>query len=124
MESIAPSIMPSTSEDCRKIINNSNMIFMLIEMSKGLKKDMYGNHTITKSEFTKQLNELQDEIIKIKDCLDNGTTQFDIDRPGIGSSDGIDLTITITSEGGRRSKTRRTKKGKRKGRGRKTRQRK
>ncbi len=100
------------------------MIFMLIEMSKGLKKDMYGNHTITKSEFTKQLNELQDEIIKIKDCLDNGTTQFDIDRPGIGSSDGIDLTITITSEGGRRSKTRRTKKGKRKGRGRKTRQRK
>ena len=91
------------------------MIFMLIEMSKGLKKDMHGNHTITKSEFTKQLNELQDEIIKIKDCLEKGTPQFDIDRPGNGPSDGINLTIKITSEGGRRSKTRRTKKGKRKG---------
>jgi hypothetical protein len=95
--------------------------------------------TITKSEFINKVDKVAQDLSdpssksaflrekgEILTCVKNGTTVFDVDRPGNGPSDGISLKIIITpnTAGGRRSKTRRTKKGKRKGRGRKTRQRK
>ena len=98
------------------------MISMLNHLSKS-----DDNVTITKSEFEYRVDKLADllsnpdkdallkEKRKILECVTSGTTVFDIDKPGTGPSDGISLTIKITSEGGRRSKTRRTKKGTRKG---------
>ena len=64
----------------------------------------------------------------IQTCLNNGKKRFnfeiiDEEEGKASSMSPYTITFDITA-GGRRSKTRRTKKGKRKGRGRKTRQRK
>ena len=134
MESIAPSI----TENCRKIITNPNMIIMLRDLSIGLPKNSDGNVTIEEKEFKYRVDkfaelliktdkdELLEEMGKILHCVKSNATDFHIEIPLPKSSDTIDLYIKITptATGGRRSKTRRTKKGKRKGRGRKTRQRK
>jgi len=60
---------------------------------------------------------LKEQIEGITDCLDKGMRKFIIDYPGTRMSEVIDFSITITpnTAGGRRSKTRRTKRGKRKG---------
>ena len=78
--------------------------------------------TLSKTEKEAFLKE-KDEILA---CVKNGFIEFDVEIVEQNSADNVifDITITPTATGGRRSKTRRTKKGKRKGRGRKTRQRK
>ena len=59
-------------------------------------------------------------------CVKNGFIEFDIEILEVDSTDHDAFVIRIEEHtiGGRRSKTRRTKKGKRKGKGRRTRQRK
>jgi len=101
---------------CTKIIDNSDMIMMLRNLSKN------GEVSITKDEFKGMVNKQaslskieKDEILK---CVDSGTTEFIIDKPsntGKNLRNGIFLSIKITGGGGRRSKTHRIKKGKRKG---------
>ncbi len=70
----------------------------------------------------------ESETTMIQTCLNNGKKRFnfeiiDEEEGKASSMSPYTITFDITA-GGRRSKTRRTKKGKRKGRGRKTRQRK
>jgi hypothetical protein len=114
----------NNKENCRTIINNSDMIMMLRDLSK---KGNSRTVSITRSVFEGMVNERAESLLEtdkvallkekeaILGCVDSGTTEFDIDKPSYnGSSNGIALTIIITSAGGRRSKTRRAKKGKRK----------
>lgn len=78
--------------------------------------------TLPKTEKEAFLKE-KDEILA---CVKNGFIEFDVEIVEQNSADNVifDITIERNTAGGRRSKIRRTKKGKRKGRGRKTRQRK
>jgi len=61
---------------------------------------------------------LSQQVKKINACLDSGTTTFTVDYPGEHLRDEMlhfSIIITPNATGGRRSKTYRTKKGKRKG---------
>ena len=114
------------------------MIIMLRDLSKGLPKNSDGAVTIKEEDFKGRVDKFAELLIKtdkdallqemgkILHCVKYNATDFHIEIPLPTSSDTIDLYIKITptATGGRRSKTRRTKKGKRKGKGHKTRQRK
>ena len=124
-----------TEEDCRTTINNHDMILMLNELTSRDVKITNNNHgekefTIDWDIFEQKVNDLKIGLSEekkkniklqmndIKDCLKSGIKNFTVDDPGSsGSSDMINFTIEIREyiTGGRRSKTYRTKKGKRKG---------
>ena len=112
----------NSQEACRRIINNSTMINNVL---MGLPTP-----TITKGEFINKVDKVAQDLsepyksafLREKDailtCVQNGNNTFDIETVGRSSSNEmLDFTITITpnATGGRRSKTYRTKKGKRKG---------
>ena len=132
-----PSRVPivDRGENCRTIISNADMILMLNELTSRDVKITNNNHgekefTIDWDIFEQKVNDLKMGLSEkkkkniklqmndIKDCLKSVIKNFTVDDPGSsGSSDMINFTIEIReySTGGRRSKTRRTKKGKRKG---------
>lgn len=85
--------------------------------------------TITKREFINKVNKIAEELsepdksafLREKDailaCVKNGNNEFIVEHVGDTIHDemiSFDITITPNATGGRRSKTYRTKKGKRK----------
>ena len=93
----------------------------VINIPKGIfeeKANYLLNELLTdeKLDPTKSVN-LLDQIIRINECLGSGTNTFTVDDPGESPRDGtknFSIIITPNATGGRRSKTYRTKKGKRK----------
>jgi hypothetical protein len=126
--------MRSNSEHaCKKIISNPYMKHSVLKVLSKSK-----NATIPERQFIDRVEEVAKSLLKgekeaflkerdgILACVKNGFIEFDVEIVGQNSAGDVifDIIIERNTAGGRRSKTRRTKKGKRKGRGRKTRQRK
>jgi hypothetical protein len=125
--------MSYSEHACKKIISNPYMKHRVLKVLSNS-----ANATIPERQFIDKVAEIAETLsktekeafLKEKDeilaCVKNGFIEFDVEIVEQNSADNVifDITIERNTAGGRRSKTRRTKKGKRKGRGRKTRQRK